>query len=192
MQFLKKHLFFFLALSLAIGIVSCSKDDDKKTAGPAAPAGNNLGTATITMSGHVEGTKTGMAYFDLITIEGLGTSMWSISSYDTSPQTYSLDLSAFIGAAQPAQPAVGTYRIGVDMNNPTGVYFIGSLSLVENGNYADTDDYDSNIYGEGTLIITKSDDKEISGTFTFPAEKYDDDMNLVGTINISGSFSAAP
>lgn len=191
MKNFKNPFFLFLALLLTVGIVSCSSDDDTPP-GPIKPAGSDIGSGTFTMSGDEQGVRSGMAYFELITIEGLGSKIWTIDIYDHSPQTFSLGFSCTTLANDPSQPGIGTYPIGIDLDNPTAIFFNADLSLIENENYADAVDYSSSIYVAGAVTITTSTDKKISGTFEFAADSFDDLMNVTGSIVVSGSFSAVP
>lgn len=192
MQILKKSFFLFLALLVTIGMASCSSDDDNKEAGPAGQGGSAIGSATFTMSGEVEGVKTGMAEFEQIIVESINLKTWTISIFDLTPQTFTLDITSFVTTENPSQPGVGSYPIGMDQNNPEANYFNASLSLIENENAAIFVDYETSIAGGGTLTITKSDNKEISGTFAFTADRYDDSMTNAGTVEVTGSFSVAP
>ncbi|NEN25680.1 hypothetical protein G3O08_19490 [Cryomorpha ignava] len=192
MQFFKQPLsfFLFLAITLTLGMVSCS-DDDNKDGGPAGPAGDEFGSSALTLSGDVEGERSGMADFELLNLAGLS-HWWTISMLDFSPQTFSLNLILSVNSENAPQPGPGTYPIGIDINNPNTQYFTADLTLIENQDFANASNYTTAMTSGGTVTITAANDQEMVGTFEFTAIEYGDSLNVISTVDVSGSFSAVP
>lgn len=191
MQILKKSFFLFLALTLSLTVVSCSSDDNKD-GGPAETSGGEFGTSTITLSGDVEGERSGMADFKFLSVAGIST-YWSIDMLDLYPQTFSVELMYFVNSEDAPQPEPGTYPIGFDMDNPNSPYFFVDFALIDNQDSGiNSTYYTTEIPSDGIITITTANEQEMIGTFEFTAIEYDDSQNIVSTVNVSGSFSAVP
>ncbi|TVR17836.1 MAG: hypothetical protein EA391_03715 [Balneolaceae bacterium] len=163
--------------------------------------GGDLGQVSLTVSGDVQGEKTGMADFygqDLGSLH-----YWELSFNDFSPQTYSLQLS-LQDFEEIERPAPGSYEIGFNSPNPFGEsgppVFTAIYTHIPNGSFTDAVEYSSGILcGDdrtqwGTLVISSSTSSEVSGSFTFFAIDIDIDNSgncvILGEIEVAGEFSA--
>ena len=189
MNFFKNTSSIILAICISFAFASCSNDDDKSS-GPAGGTPNPaaaLGTVNLTISGDVEGQRSGIADFDIIDLGFMQT--WDLNLYDHSPQTFDLSFVHMATDGSGGRPAPGTYEIGNSVSEQK-VFWV-DYTHIENQDFANSIEY-SAMYGQaGTLVITTSNEQLVSGTFEFTAHQYDDDsMEIIGTINVSGSFSA--
>lgn len=165
---------------------SCNKDEVKDT---------DLGEVNITVSGDLNGTFKGIADFDYL-VSG-GNEIWSISTHDTKPQTFSMSIMVAgnewtentIGRPEP-----GTYSIG---GLYTSDYQAGFDHIVDQDYYNEKGKNASysTIWQEeeeiGVLVITSSTENEVKGRFDFIAHQYDeDDLRKIGTVSIKGNFIA--
>lgn len=176
---MKKRFTFFALFFTAVCITACS---DNST-GPDEP---DLGNASLTVSGDVEGQRQGMADFNSLHVMNLYT--WEILIHDYNPQTFSLDF--MLLSNEPIdRPGPGTYEIGSGTAEPT--IFTASYSDVEDG-FTNSTEY-STLFGEygGTLTITESSDEQVKGTFEFTAADIDlENDRVLGEISVSGEFTA--
>lgn len=85
------------------------------------------------------------------------------------------------------RPGIGTYSIG----GAVQADYVGIFTPYD-GNPMSNIEYGTvNKDGDaGSLTITSSDENTVKGTFQFTADRHDDEMNVVGTINVSGEFTA--
>lgn len=190
MKFFKNPFFLFIAIILTLGVVACSDDEDNNGT-PAGPSGGEYGTSEFTLSGDVQGDRSGYADFELLNLAGIS-HLWAISMLDFSPQTFSLSLNMSVDSENAPMPGPGTYPVGIDVNNPTAPYFSANLTLIENEDFANGIDYVTTMSNGGTVTITTANDQQMIGTFEFSAIAYGDSANVESTIDVEGSFSAVP
>jgi len=177
-----KKLFLFLTLTtLALINYSCSDDDDSS-------GGPDIGDATITVSGDVQGQKSGMADFHHLTDLPGGMETWEISIHDYSPQTFSLQFMLASATSEITQPGVGAHEIGFTPNSTS--VFTAIYTHIPDGDFMNSTEYSTLWGGAGTLNITTSNDNTVSGNFQFSATEVDDELNIVGTVEVSGEFTA--
>lgn len=177
-----KKLFLLLTITaLALINYSCSDDDESS-------GGSDIGDATITVSGDVQEQKSGMADFHHLTDLPGGMETWEISIHDFSPQTFSLQFMLTSATSEITQPGVGTYEIGFTPNSTS--VFTAIYTHIPDGDFMNSTEYSTLWGGTGTLNITTSNDNTVSGNFQFSASKVDDELNIVGTIEVSGEFTA--
>lgn len=183
------HLLFVVLFSLAIG--ACSKDKDRGSGSESGGNGNSLelGTGTVEVSGDKTGTFTGYAdfsFFDIGTTQLFDINIWSYPN-----QTFDLSLMSW-SFPEGTTPQPGTYTINSSMGNQEEIQFDGFFQIFEEGDYLNPIEYGTLWYeGEpGTLIIETAKNDQITGSFDFNASSVDDDDNIMGTINITGNFSA--
>ncbi len=88
-----------------------------------------------------------------------------------------------------SRPSPGTYVIGQGGNNVEAFSVV--YTRIENEDFANAIEYDTSLEeNAGTLTIETSNENEVSGTFSFTAVKRDDQFNVTGQIQVSGSFTA--
>lgn len=174
---MKQIITRLLALILLASVVACKKNN--------SPSDRKLGEATITVTGEVEGTYSGMADFHYI--DHTSGASWEIFLHDSSPAMFSLTIMQFGVDEDVTRPGTGTYSIGgavlADYAGVFSFYDGNPMSSIEYG--TEIKDGDA-----GSLTITSSDENTVKGTFQFTADRHDDEMNVVGTINASGEFTA--
>jgi hypothetical protein len=175
-----KLYYFLVFLSFAFSGYSCSDDND-------GPEDISMGEANFTVSGAVEGEKSGQADFHHLTDLPGGLENWEISIHDFSPQTFSLQFS-LSSSNSITQPGTGTYEIGFEANSSN--VFLAIYTHIPNGDFMNSTEYSTLWGGAGTLTITTSNEDTVSGSFQFSATEVDDELNVVGTINITGEFTA--
>lgn len=164
---------------------------------------NGLGQVSLTVSGDVQGEKSGMADFYGGEPGGQGIYYWELSFNDFSPQTYDLQLSLTDFDEIP-RPAAGTYEIGFDPPNPFEERgepeFFGIYTHIPNGSFSNAMEFETGLFCTeeaprgGTLVITSSSSEAVSGSFSFTAANYDfdDSGNCIsqGEIEVAGEFTA--
>lgn len=192
MNFFKNTHSILLAIFISFALVSCSSDDDKSS-GPAGsggtppPATPSLGTVNLTISGDVEGQYSGIADFDHMDLGFMQT--WQLGLYDYNPQTFELSIIQMSTSGGGSRPAPGTYVIGSGVGSPDGYW--ADFTHIINEDFENAVDYSAMYDQAGTLTIVTSNEQVVSGTLEFTAHQYDDEtMEIVGTITVSGSFSA--
>lgn len=165
--------------------------------------GGDFGQVSLTVSGDVQGEKTGQADFYGDEPGGQGIHYWELSFNDFSPQTYSLTLS-LMDFDEIQRPGSGTYEIGFDTPNPFEErgepVFLGIYTHIPNGSFTDAMEFETGLFCTeesprgGTLVITSSSSSEVSGSFSFKAANYDfdDSGNCIvnGEIEVEGEFNA--
>lgn len=174
-----KKISLIFTLIISTIFLSCSSDDDNNSHG-----NSELGSVTITLSGDLEGTRTGFADFHLQEVGSVHS--WSLSFYDYNPQTFSSSL-MIAGLGGVSKPTPGTYEIGFAANDSN--VFFGSFVNIENNDFGNAVEY-STFESVGTLTIETSTDERVTGHFEYTAHTDDDMGNISGTINVSGSFDA--
>lgn len=177
---INKLYYFLVFLSFVLSGYSCSDDND-------GPENMDMGEATFTVTGAVEDEKSGQADFHHLTGLPGGLENWEISIHDFSPQSFSLqfNLSSSSGIKQPGP---GTYEIGFEANSSN--VFLAIYTHIPDGNFMNSTEYSTLWGGGGTLTITTSNEDTVSGSFQFSAAEVDDELNVVGTVNITGEFTA--
>lgn len=187
-------LFLIIAFIGLLVVWGCSDSSSGPDLGDA-------GQVSLTVSGDVEGQKTGMADFYGQDLGGIH--YWELSFNDFSPQTYSLQLS-LQDFEEIERPGPGSYEIGFDVPNPFGergeTVFLGIYTHIPNGSFSNAVEYDTGILCDddrpqrGTLVISSSTSSQVSGTFNFTATSYDFDNSgncvILGEIEVTGEFSA--
>lgn len=177
-----KKTSFLLSLMLLVvmGLYACGSDDDN-------PPSQEFGEVNFTVTGDFEAEKSGFA--DFAGLNFGAASQWEISTNDFSPQTFSLNFSNFSATNTVSRPAPGTYVIGQGGNNVEAFSVV--YTRIENEDFANAIEYDTLLEeNAGTLTIETSNENEVSGTFSFTAVKRDDQFNVTGQIQVSGSFTA--
>lgn len=179
MQIMEIRITVFTLVIAVAGITACS---DNST----GPSETELGQATMTTSGDVEGQKEGMADFNSLDLGALYS--WEISIHDFGPQTFSLSF-RLLSSDPIERPGPGTYEIGSGPTDPA--VFTANYSDVEDG-ISNATDY-STLFGDygGSLTITESNDNQVKGTFEFNAADFDlENDQVLGEITVSGEFIA--
>jgi len=177
----KKLFLLFTIAALALINYSCSNDDDNS-------GGPDIGDATITVSGDIQGQKSGMADFHHLTDLPGGMETWEISIHDYSPQTFSLQFMLASATSEITQPGVGTHEIGFAPGSTS--VFTAIYTHIPDGDFMNSTEYSTLWGGAGSLNITTSNENTVSGNFQFSATEVDDELNIVGTIEVSGEFTA--
>lgn len=179
--FMKNFQFGALMLFSFI-LLSCSSDDDSSGIG-----GNNLGSVEITLSGDLEGNRSGIADFSYLDLGAI--QQWELNFNDYNPQTFDLNLMIMsVDEDLSTSPQTGTYEIGFEATNSS--VFFGSFTNIENQDFANAVEYDTFTSEGGVLIIETSNSERVTGSFSFTAHARDDDFNEVGEVHVSGTFSA--
>ncbi len=163
---------------------SCSKDDKQEP-------NFELGKVTLSITGDVEGTFSGIADFDVVSTSQ--TQVWTMNMYDYNPQIFSLSL-VDISIEDVSRPEPGVYTIGSSVSADYSAVF----DYFPGGNYEQGKSYStshildgfigSDTYG--ILTITSSNDNTVQGSFEFNAHRLDDRMNVIGTVKVVAEFTA--
>jgi Family of unknown function (DUF6252) len=142
--------------------------------GPLAP-GEKEGTGTITASGAVTASGSGLALFQSVSIGG--TSLFQIlvaPAGQATTNTWELQIANYSGRL-----AAGTYRLSA--LSPSSPDPTASFYYVNGGTM---DLYNST---SGELVITSSSPSAVKGTFTFTATRAG---STPSTVTAQGSFNA--
>jgi hypothetical protein len=152
---------------LSLAALSCGGD------GPLAPG---LGSGTLTASGAVTASGSGLAIFQ--SVSSGGTSLFQILvapvSLSQTATTWQLQIANYSGRL-----AAGTYNLLPLSGSPTAP--TANFYYTSNGNiqvFSAT---------SGQLVITSSSSSTVSGTFTFTAT---DPTNGTSSVTANGSFDA--
>lgn len=175
-----KNFQFGAAMLFSILLFSCSGDDD----GSSNLGNEDFGEVTITLSGDLQGTRTGIADFNHLDLGNLHE--WELSFNDYSPNTFDMSL-ILLGEDLPEVPSPGTYEIGFEPMSSN--VFLGSFYNFINEDYDNAIEY-STMQSGGTLTIQTSNSERITGSFDFVAQSRDDYGNVLESVQISGTFSA--
>lgn len=170
----------FMTSLLSVSLMSCGNDDNNSSS-------SDFGEINITVTGQLEDNFSGMA--DFHQSEVLSTQVWEISGHDYNPQTFSIQLMD-VGITDDAErPSPGTYSIGNTVNADYTVNF----THIPNGSFSNSVEY-STTYGNnannGTLTITSSTENTVKGSFECTAYRVDNNLNIIGTIQVVGDFTA--
>ncbi len=188
-------------LLIIIFVISVAAACSDSSSGP--DLDNSPGQVSLTVSGDVQGEKTGMADFYGGEPGGQGIHYWELSFNDFSPQTYSLQLS-LTDFDEIRRPSPGSYEIGFEPGNPFEEQgeplFFGIYTHIPNGSFSNAMEFDTGLFcvdegpRGGTLVITGSSSEAVSGSFSFKAANYDFDDSgnciLQGEIEVTGEFNA--
>ena len=155
------------ALALASALLSlaafgCGGD------GPLVPG---MGSGSLTASGAVTASGSGLAVFQ--SVSSGGTSLFQIVIAPVSATTWQLQIANYSGRL-----AAGTYNLtplSPSSVNPTANFYYTSGSTMQQFNST-----------SGQLVITSSSSSKVSGTFTFTAT----DPAGISSVAAQGSFSA--
>jgi len=183
------HLHLYTIIILLFAFLSCSDS----SAGPdEGPSGG--GSASFTVSGAVNGQKSGIAEF--YSFSAFGVHTWTIDIFDVGPSTFELSF-VRVGNSPISRPAPGNYSIGSDFLDSSGF-----TAFYTHGTGSNSTEYApifsgfcSDNQGEGgTLTIENSSDNSVSGKFEFKASDYDFDESgnceVLGTVTVKGEFDA--
>lgn len=170
-----------LYIFISIFIFSCGSDDE------GASNANNFGDFQLSLNGDLSGSKNGFA--DFASMDSFGIQTWEISLNDNNPQTLSLQFMLSSATGNINRPEPGTYEIGFSANSDS--VFLANYVNIPDGNFQDSEEYSTFVetYG-GTLTIEASTDNIVAGSFEFTAAKEDDNFNVIGSIEVEGTFSA--
>jgi hypothetical protein len=166
-----------IGAAMAFSFTSCSDDDDSNGGGgappPSPPAQDQM---SFTLSGDLEGEKTGQAF---VFVAGAGGVSNVVLSGNDGPgitegaQTFSLN---FYQSGDQV-PEEGTYEIGFEQgSNGTGFWVL--YESFEDGP-ANPVSYGGVSGSSGTLEITSASETMISGTFEFTAVNASGDELIV-------------
>lgn len=153
----------FSLLALTAG--GCGGDN------PLAPG---VGSGSVTASGAVSASGSGLAVFQSIASGGTSLFQIVIAPVSTSATTWSLQIASYSG-----RPVSGTYTLGplsASSTNPTANFYYTSGGSIQSFNSS-----------SGQLVITKSSPSEVRGTFTFTAT---DPAGGTSSVTAHGSFTA--
>ncbi|MCC5942511.1 MAG: hypothetical protein JJU37_13305 [Balneolaceae bacterium] len=192
-----RSLLISVAIITGAVLTACSDN----SSGP--DLGGDFGQVSLTVSGDVQGEKSGQADFYGDEPGGQGIHYWELSFNDFSPQTYSLQLS-LTDFEEIQRPGTGTYEIGFDPPNPFQErgepVFFGIYTHIPNGSFSNAMEFETGLFCTeesprgGTLVITSSSSDAVSGSFSFKAANYDfdDSGNCIsqGEIEVAGEFNA--
>jgi|SRR5690554_3091646 len=174
---------FFMTVLLSTSLVACGGDDNNVN----NSGGFDLGEISVTVSGDMEGNFSGMADFDHLATGNIET--WEISGHDYDPQSFSISFMDMVIGGSAERPLPGTHSIGGVLAD----YTAGFEYFPDPGNYFEYIEY-STIFGSnptsGTLTVTSSNENTVKGSFEFTAYRVDDNLNIVGTVQVSGEFTA--
>lgn len=179
----RKLLKSTLLLILLFGLFACSDNstDPNENEGP------EFGEVNFTVTGDLEGEKSGIADFDHLVIPPFSEE-WQIHTTDISPQTFILTFSLLSTVHQLDRPGPGTYEIGfipAAADNSNEVFF---------ADYVDLGGDNYSVLGEGSggsLVIEESTDEIVSGSFNCTlVELNEDGSTVIGSIQIEGEFTA--
>jgi len=181
-MFKKLTLFISSLLIIFLGFTACSDSSTNSS------SQMNTGTGSFTISGDVEGNKTGIA--DFRAYESAGVHTWDILIYDHNPMTFNVSFN-LLSNDPIDRPSVGTYELST--GNFQGTEFMGIFTDYSEG-MSQSEGYNVGIGGTGgTLTITTSSENLMEGTFEFTAVTFDDDGAIDGSVSVTdGEFSAVP
>ncbi len=153
----------FALLSLSVG--ACGGD----ATGP-----GGLGSGSLTASGAITASGSGIAVFQSVTSGGTSLFQVVVAPLSQSATTWELQIASYSG-----RPAVGTYNLSplsASSTDPTASFYYTSAGNLQMFNST-----------SGQLVITSSSAASVRGTFTFTAT---DAAGGAGTVTAQGSFNA--
>jgi hypothetical protein len=150
---------------LSLGAVGCGSD------GPLAPG---MGTGSLTASGAVTASGTGLALFQSASSGGTSLFQIVIAPLSQSATTWQLQIANYSGRL-----AAGTYSLSPlspSSSDPTANFYYTSGATMQMFNST-----------SGELVITSSSSSSVRGTFTFTAT---DPAGGPSSVTAHGSFNA--
>jgi hypothetical protein len=161
-----KRLALALAITapLSLAAVGCSSD-------LLAPG---LGTGSVTASGAVSASGSGLAVFQSITSGGTSVFQIAVAPVTQSATTWQLQIVNYSGRL-----AVGTYALSPlssSSTNPTANFYYTSSGTMQQFNST-----------SGQLVITSSSSSEVRGTFNFTGTN---PSASTSSVTAQGSFTA--
>lgn len=188
-----KKAFFLTAFSLVL--ISCENSGEQKESQSDNPvtsekkktvSSENLGKMELTISGDIEGTRTGTADFYYGSTGPI--TLWDISSHDSrTGQTFSFYLRIQSMNEEIPQPKPGTYKIALAPNS-TDIFNASFTDIIDRENHVQKE-YSAR--GDaGTLTIEVSNEKQVKGHFEFTAHEADALGEASAQITVKGKFDA--
>jgi hypothetical protein len=164
--------------------LSCSED----SSGPGDL--EDLGEATLSVSGDIEANHTGQA--DFLSMQFSGVNNWEIHMHDFNPQTFSMTI-FLTSLDEVGPPGTGTFEFD-EIEGFSVIY-----EYIENEDLQNAREF-SNVFCDdsenGTFTISSSSDSEIRGSFNATISEYElndsGQCENLGTVNITGNFRATP
>jgi hypothetical protein len=153
-----------LATILCLAAAGCGSD------GPIAPG---IGSGSVTATGAVSASGSGLAVFQSISSGGTSLFQLVIAPLTQTAGTWQLQIANYSG-----RPATGTYALAplsASPTAPTANFYYNSAGAIQLFNAT-----------TGQLVITSSSSTEVRGTFTFTAT----DAGGNNSITAHGSFQA--
>jgi hypothetical protein len=138
------------------------------------PVAPGLGSGSVTASGAVSASGSGLAVFQSIASGSTSLFQIVIAPVTASATTWQLQIASYSG-----RPVNGTYTLGplsASSTNPTANFY-----------YTNAGNLQSFSSTSGQLVITRSSASEVRGTFTFTAT---DPVGGASTVTAQGSFTA--
>lgn len=159
---------FATAATVSLPAVGCGGD------GPLVPG---AGTGSLTTSGAVSVSGSGIAVFQTVSSGGTSLFQVAIAPVSQSSNIWTLQIANYSGRLP-----VGTYSLmplSASSTNPTA-----NLSYITGGTGNGTVQMFNSTSGQ--LVITRSSPSEVQGTFTFSATE----TGGTGSVTVHGSFKA--
>lgn len=167
----------FLSLLLALTFTAC--DSDENGDGNGNGGGGDVGNVSVTLSGGVDGSFSGNAFFVIDEDDEVDFAIGLFSGAITNPNAGEIVVLGRDGD----RPGPGTYTIDAEASEAN---FFGAY--VENlGNFASATLVSAQ---SGTLEITSSSSDEVSGTFSFTGQAFTGSGTQLGETTVSGQFTA--
>ena len=166
----RRHCAFVFATAAVVSLaaVGCGSD------GPLVPG---AGTGSLTASGAVSVSGSGIAVFQTVSSGGTSLFQVAIAPITQSSTIWTLQIANYSGRL-----AAGTYNLlplSASSTNPTA-----NFSYITGGTVNGTVKMFNSTSGQ--LVITRSSPSEVFGTFTFTATE----TGGTGSVTVNGSFKA--
>lgn len=178
----KKSLTLALLLALPLTLAACGDDDE--TTGPGDVV---EGTFSASLSGDLDESLDGVAFFGESTDPATGETAWVLWLSTTESETTGRTL---YFARYDDRPGTGTYSLA---NVETDDFQTGASGEVGSF-YLDTASDGAAVFGStgGSLVITESEGDRMEGTFTVQATGsiWDGSTTRDGDVTITGEFTA--
>ncbi|GEM_PF-1793709 len=179
----------FKLLIFLIFIWGCSDSNSANELGD-----GDFGEVSFTISGDIEGSSTGAAFFDNSTSGDFGDYYYELIFMDgiDGPETYRFSIGRYRGESF-SPPAAGTYEIDGRPFNFTAAYEDATGRLSGTDRYTDQH-CDGAFETGGELVITATSGSQVTGSFSFIVAGFDglSSCNLLGYVEVSGTFTAVP
>ncbi|MFL5639942.1 MAG: hypothetical protein ACJ78M_11245 [Gemmatimonadaceae bacterium] len=136
--------------------------------------GPGLGSGTLTATGAVTASGSGLAVFQSVSSGGTSLFQILVAPVSQSAAVWQLQIANYTGRL-----AVGTYNLSplsASSSDPTANFYYTAAAAVQTFNST-----------SGQLVITSSSPSEVRGTFTFTATEA---SGGTGTVSVQGSFTA--